>query len=277
MKTFEHINGLASVGYFNAANTGYFPIQPVTIPEGRELIEVLTAGEVFFEVEGKIHRFSRGTVFWHIAGEKTICDTTVQSPYQCVTFSFDAKSPVRVVPRVFQWRNSGQSFEDFIRFSRSWFEYSPEDPMLCEYCLVQLAAQTLAPQAASSLSIPGLRQIPANSKLLRLLDHIEKHIAEPLDVATLAQTAGISRNQLFREFKKYLNCTPHNYLLERRIAQARLMLEKDTASIKEIAEECGFENIEVFYRSFRQIAAMPPAVYRKKHAAYDFDNITERI
>ena len=259
------------VRYFNAANTGYFPIQPITIPEGRELIEVLTAGEVFFEVEGKIHRFARGTVFWHIAGEKTIWDTTVQSPYQCETFSFDAKSPVRVVPRVFQWRNSGQSFEDFIRFSRSWFEYSPEDPMLCDYCLTQLAAQAMAPAEVSSSSLPGLRRIPAESKLMRLLDYIENHISEPLDVVSLAQIANISRNQLFREFKKYMECTPHGYLLERRIAKARSMLEKDTASIKEIAEECGFENIEVFYRRFRQITAMPPAAYRKKHATYDFE------
>ena len=271
MDTFDHIKGIERIGYFNAGNAGIFPIHPVTIPAGNELVEVLTAGEVFFEKDGEILRFSRGTVFWHIAGDKTIWDTTLQSPYQCATFCFNAAERRRVIPRVFQWRNSGQGFEDFIRYSRSWFEHAPGDRFLCDYCLTQLAAQAMAPLEASSSAIPGLHQVPSSSKLLRLLDYIEKHIADPLDVATLAQTAGISRNQLFREFKKYLYCTPHSYLLERRIAKARLMLEKDTASIKEIAEACGFENIEVFYRSFRQMTAMPPAVYRKMHAAYDFE------
>ena len=271
MRIFDHITSLESVQYFNAAHSINVPIQPVTIPEGHELAEVLTAGEVFFEDGGVIRRFARGTVFWHIAGEKTICDTTLQSPYQCAVFRFRVNEKKRTVPRVFQWRNSGQSFEDFIRYSRSWFENSTADPLLCDYCLMQLAAQALAPAEVSSSAIPGLRQIPPNNKLLRLLDYIEKHISEPLDVVSLAQVINVSRNQLFREFKKYLNCTPHGYLLERRIAKARLMLEKDTASIKEIAGECGFENIEVFYRSFRQITAMPPAAYRKKHAAYDFE------
>jgi AraC-like DNA-binding protein len=271
MRKFEHIAGLASIGYFNSANAGGFPIHPVVIPEGYELAEVLTAGEVLFEVDGVKHRFFRGTVFWHVAGDWTIWDTNVHSPYQCATFRFEVKEHRRVLPRVFQWRNSGQSLEDFIRYSRSWEENSPGDLLLCDYCLAQLAAQAAAPAEASSLSIPGVCQVPSNSKLLRLLDHIEKHISEPLNVELLSHTAGISRNQLFREFKKYLDCTPHNYLLERRIAKARFMLEKDTASIKEIAAECGFENIEVFYRCFRRITAMPPAIYRKKHAIYDFE------
>ena len=271
MRNFEHIAGLASIGYFNSANAGGFPIHPVRIPEGSELVEVLTAGEVFFEAGGTIQRFSRGTVFWHIAGEWTIWNTTVQSPYQCATFCFETKERHRVLPRVFQWRNSGQSLEDFIRYSRSWEEHSPGDPLLCDYCLAQLAAQAAAPAEASSLSIPGVCQVPSNSKLLRLLDYIEKHISEPLNVELLSHTAGISRNQLFREFRKYLDCTPHDYLLERRIAKARFMLEKDTASIKEIAAECGFENIEVFYRSFKRITAASPANYRKKHAIYDFE------
>ncbi len=270
MSMFDHITGTDGIGYFNAGNAGYFPIRSVMIPDGSELVEVLTAGELFFEKDGEIRRFSRGAIFWHIAGDWTICDTTRQSPYQCATFRFSVNEKRRTVPRVFQWRNSGQSFEDFIRYSRSWFEHAPEDRLLCDYCLTQLAAQAMAPAEVSSSSLPGLRRIPAESKLMRLLDYIEKHISEPLDVVSLAQVANISRNQLFREFKKYLECTPHSYLLERRIAKARSMLEKDTASIKEIAEECGFENIEVFYRSFRQITAMPPAAYRKKHAAYDF-------
>ena len=47
MRNFEHIAGLVSIGYFNSANAGGFPIHPVRIPEGSELVEVLTAGEVF--------------------------------------------------------------------------------------------------------------------------------------------------------------------------------------------------------------------------------------
>jgi transcriptional regulator GlxA family with amidase domain len=64
--------------------------------------------------------------------------------------------------------------------------------------------------------------------------------------------------------------TPHGYLQERRIVRARQLLETGTLPIKEIAELCGFENIEVFYRSFKKSAGMPPAVYRRQFASHDF-------
>ena len=269
MEIISHITGFLSTRYFKAANAGY-PIHPFVIPEGVELVEVLTAGEVFFEVDGRKQRFSRGTIFWHIAGESTIWDTTLQAPYQCATFRFGVSCRKRVLPRVFQWRNSSQSLEDFIRYSRSWYESSPDDPLLGNYCLMQLVAQTAAPAEVNcSLTAPDSRIAP-NSKLFHLLQYMEEHISDALDVEILGKTAGISRNQLFREFKAHLQMTPHGYLQERRIVRARQLLETGTLPIKEIAELCGFENIEVFYRSFKKSAGMPPAVYRRQFASHDF-------
>jgi AraC-like DNA-binding protein len=39
------------------------------------------------------------------------------------------------------------------------------------------------------------------------------------------------------------------------------------ATVRDISDECGFENIESFYRAFKKITNIPPAQYRLKHSA----------
>ena len=117
---------------------------------------------------------------------------------------------------------------------------------------------------------PGLMTIPAKSNLIPLLKYIEENISEQLNIETLCQVSGISRNHLFKQFKRYMDSTPHSYILERRIANARRMLEETPLPIKEVSQLCGFENLEVFYRIFRQHTAMPPGIYRRETSTYAF-------
>jgi AraC-like DNA-binding protein len=262
------IERLLHINFYNAANAG-FPITPLSIVPGREIVELLSDGEVYFPYEGRTKKFSRGTIFWHIAGEHTIWDTTPASPYKCAAYHFIVNKTLRTLPRVSQWRGSSQSLDDFIRFTRNWYERAPYDPKLRDYCYSVLSAHAVAPEAVNSAIIPGLLNIPAKSHLIPLLKYIEENISTQLDIEHLCEIADISRNHLFRQFKRYLGATPHNYILDRRIANARRMLEETPLPIKEVAQLCGFDNIEVFYRIFRQHTAMPPGSYRKQSVSYD--------
>jgi AraC-like DNA-binding protein len=263
----NHIIKLNRVFFFNAVHSP-FPVVPHTIPYGCEIVEVLNGGEVFFEQDGKIRRFSRGAIFWHASGENTIWDTTRTSPYRCTVFIFAVKSSSRITPRVSFWRGNSQSLEDFLRFSRSWFARSPEDPLLCNYCFSTLAAQANAPAEANSSMMPETGRISASSKLFKLIHHIEKNLSTGISIETMCKISGMSRNHLFAEFKRELGITPHSFIIECRIAEARRMLEESSMSIKEISDSCGFENIEVFYRTFKQFTSLPPGEYRSSYSSY---------
>ena len=58
------------------------PIRPVEIAPGTEIVEVMIGGRIFFEQEGTVREYERGTIFWHTAGEYTIFRTirTAVSP-----------------------------------------------------------------------------------------------------------------------------------------------------------------------------------------------------
>lgn len=72
---------------------------------------------------------------------------------------------------------------------------------------------------------------------------------------------------LYALFHKHLGVSPHQYLLNYRLRLARIRLAGSDDNIKTISEECGFENLESFYRAFRRTSGMPPGEYRRAAAA----------
>ena len=109
---------LRAVGFFSAPSDRI--VRPVGIGPGEELCEILTGGKVFFEQDGELRTFGRGTIFWHIAGDETICRTPSEDPYRCLTIRFTVMEDRRVMPRVSRWADEA-GFEDFVHTRLSVF------------------------------------------------------------------------------------------------------------------------------------------------------------
>ena len=124
---------------------------------------------------------------------------------------------------------------------------------------------TLRWQALASLRRPDTHLPDALNRALKYLDANYVSNITPEDAA---ESAGISRPYLFRMFREHLRTRPHQYLLKRRLDRAKLLLAGETFSIKEIASDCGFESIEVFYRQFRSSFRTTPAEYRKQYSIH---------
>ena len=84
------LSGLERIVFY-AAPSDFSPT-PYTIPENVQLVELLTGGVVFFDDGSGMRPYRRGTFFWHVPGDKTICQTTREEPYRCEVFRFFAPS-----------------------------------------------------------------------------------------------------------------------------------------------------------------------------------------
>ena len=268
MDILSHVTGLELVGFFNAG-LNPLPIIPYTLRPGMELVELLTGGKVFFEQDGRRLTLGRGTIFWHIPGDSTIWDTPPEAPYKCAVFRFFVREKRRLMPRVSFWRGSDSSLEEFLKFSRSWFDNTPEDPRLFAWCAATLSAHASAPDCFG-VRRDLLSHASPEDPFARLIAYIEKNPAASPDVDTLCRISGLSRNRLFKEFRLHFNMTPHACVTAKRIERAKNPLENTTMPIKEIAGACGFDNIEVFYRTFRKAAGVTPGEYRNACASYFF-------
>ncbi|OZG64067.1 helix-turn-helix domain-containing protein [Bifidobacterium eulemuris] len=99
------------------------------------------------------------------------------------------------------------------------------------------------------------------------MTHIMSHINEPLSVSELAAVAGMGERSFMRAFKKETGYTPHAYIIEIRMSNAKSMLVNMTASLQEICDAVGFSSTNAFCMAFKNKTGMSPMEYRRRGAA----------
>jgi AraC family transcriptional regulator len=96
-------------------------------------------------------------------------------------------------------------------------------------------------------------------------DHIHGHLGEPLSLCGLAAVAGLSPRYFAVAFRRSTGVTPHQFVLQQRVAEARRRLTQRDASIAEVAAELGFASQSHFTDVFRRMVGTTPTGYRKAH------------
>jgi AraC-like DNA-binding protein len=104
---------------------------------------------------------------------------------------------------------------------------------------------------------------PATSPdLQKLLEEIERSLAEPPDNRTMARQMGRNVEGFIRWFRAETGTTPARYVTGRRIREASRLLTLTDRSIEEIAESVGFANRHHFTRVFKNHVGQPPVHFR---------------
>lgn len=95
-------------------------------------------------------------------------------------------------------------------------------------------------------------------KLSQALLLMEANIEEPLTTDEIAQQVCVSRRQLERIFKQFLNRVPSQYYLELRLNRARQLLQQTSTSIIQIGLSCGFSSGPHFSSAYRNFFGVTP-------------------
>ncbi len=95
-------------------------------------------------------------------------------------------------------------------------------------------------------------------KLTEAVALMEANIEEPLSTDDIAYYVGLSRRQLERLFKQYLNTVPSRYYLELRLNRARQLLQQTSKSIVQIGLSCGFSSGPHFSSTYRNHFGITP-------------------
>ncbi len=109
---------------------------------------------------------------------------------------------------------------------------------------------------------PSQVRSPSQIRLQQMLSFIRHHYSEPITLGDIAGAANISQSEAARCFKKNLDVTPFNYLIQYRLEVAKAMLQSSEMSITEIAMQCGFDSVSYFDRVFRKYYWLTPKEFR---------------
>lgn len=97
----------------------------------------------------------------------------------------------------------------------------------------------------------------------RIKDYIDENFTTLSGVEEIAAHFFYSREYLSRLFRRTLNTTVSDYLLDKKLTHSKKLLEGG-ASVTDACFSSGFHNMSSFIRNFREYAGVLPSVYRKR-------------
>jgi YesN/AraC family two-component response regulator len=108
---------------------------------------------------------------------------------------------------------------------------------------------------------------PGDPKLANVFHFIEAHYRQPISLKDVAQQAGYSPAYLTNLVQSQTGRTVKQWIIERRMAQAKTLLTKTNESVRHIAEASGYSDAGYFTRQFRQFNGVSPQVWRQQSVA----------
>lgn len=97
----------------------------------------------------------------------------------------------------------------------------------------------------------------------RIKDYIDENYTHLDGVEEIAAHFFYSREYLSRLFRRTLNTTVSDYLLDKKLTHSKQLLERGD-SVTDACFGAGFHNMSSFIRNFRDYAGVLPSVYRKR-------------
>lgn len=91
---------------------------------------------------------------------------------------------------------------------------------------------------------------------------MKERFAEPISIAELAESAGMSLALFERRFRRTFRTTPLRYLNGVRIRAACALLTLTSLPIREVARQCGSADPGYFAKQFHRAKGMSPRDYR---------------
>lgn len=92
---------------------------------------------------------------------------------------------------------------------------------------------------------------------------IEADLGSSLNLRTLAHSLNISSSYLSSLFKKETGQTLTDYILSRRMEQARQLLSRTKLQVQTVAQHCGIMDVHYFSKLFKKATGMTPKEFRQ--------------
>ncbi|MBQ9947946.1 MAG: AraC family transcriptional regulator [Oscillospiraceae bacterium] len=100
--------------------------------------------------------------------------------------------------------------------------------------------------------------------LAPVLDYIDENYQNDFPLTVLAELAGITPQHLCRVFRETMNMRPNEYLTQRRLQEAKRLLERNELPVSEIAARSGFPDAGYFSTVFKKHEGVTPVEYKKR-------------
>ena len=104
-----------------------------------------------------------------------------------------------------------------------------------------------------------------DDRIQKVLSYIRKNIYKTIDIDSLAAISCLSKDHFIRLSKKEINNTPLQYINQKKIEKAQLILITDSMPVKNISYLLAYEDHSYFNRLFKKLTGVTPQQYRDRY------------
>ena len=142
-------------------------------------------------------------------------------------------------------------------------EGNAESALGIDYLSFPIAAHLIRLYSNARLATSSQKRACSSPALDRAVQFMRAHLHDSISLADIARAAALSSSQLVRLFNGRYGLSPHRFLINMRVEQAKRLLEATDLPIAEIALECGFCHQEHLTHQFRRACGTTPAAFRR--------------
>ncbi|CAN7621628.1 AraC family transcriptional regulator [Pararhizobium sp. LjRoot255] len=140
----------------------------------------------------------------------------------------------------------------------------PSSRLFVEQAIDLLCLQLVRGHSSfGALAVEEPRGGLADWQVKRVTAYMRAHLEEEIGLGELAATVNLSRFHFCTAFRRATGQTPHQWLVNLRIAQARQLLAMPELPVTEIALSVGYQTPSAFAAAFRKVTATTPTEYRR--------------
>ncbi|MEM1192962.1 MAG: DNA-binding response regulator [Pseudomonadota bacterium] len=125
------------------------------------------------------------------------------------------------------------------------------------------------PPSFSKLDLAALSKVSSHERTIgqvdiqKIEDFVEKNFDEKIRLTDIAGLVDMSEGHFSRRFKETFKMTPYQYVLHKRLEEAKRLLRNTELSLVDIADSIGFGSQAHFSSTFKKSTGISPLAYRK--------------
>lgn len=139
--------------------------------------------------------------------------------------------------------------------------------LVCKSILILFITHIIR-NTTSSLFI-GESQEKLNLECMKIKNYIDAHYSQNITLDFLSDLSYMNKFHLVHTFTKEIGVSPINYVITRRIQEAKNLLATTNYSIRDIASIVGFSNSSYFSQMFRKVSGISPKSYRIENSVLE--------
>ncbi|CAG8998737.1 MAG: HTH-type transcriptional activator RhaS [Candidatus Celerinatantimonas neptuna] len=143
-----------------------------------------------------------------------------------------------------------------LRIANSFLCEDPDKDLVLKLGVTELLARILRHNGREFL-LNCAKSDPTHSALTQVMQYIEEHLNEKIEIDDLCKLACMSRSKLYLQFRNIVYCSPKEYIVQRRLEKARQLLSHGY-NITQVCFDVGFSHPSHFTRRFNQQYGITP-------------------